>query len=147
MSGKSDDVLRTWDALAGAVGVPLRRIHEDRAKPGAPKNKSVKAWREFIATFRDLSASSEERIKLRMDIQREELRKRQISNEGQETRLKALAQSAAEEVIDRMMARIRAVLLGQLPGQIADAVTNQSRNEREAIIRRTIEGGLQNARA
>ncbi len=147
MRQKADDILKTWDALAGAVGIPLRRIHEDRMKPGAPTSKSVKAWREFLALTRDLSASSDERIKLRMDIQREELRKRQISNEGQESRLKAIAQAAAEEVIDRMMARIRAALLGQLPGQVADAVTNQPRNEREAIVRRIIEGGLQNARS
>lgn len=146
MTDATSETEMTWDEIAAVLHVPVRRLYEARKLDGAPTEKTVEAWRAFLVGAASDGGESDKRAKLRREKLREEVRRLQIANDATVDRLAARANEMAAEVMDRIADKLRTVLLGQVPGQIADAITGQPRMEREAIARRIIEEGMRHAR-
>lgn len=137
----------TWDALAGALGVATRRLYELRAREDAPHTRNVDDWLAYLdVPNAETDEMGEERRQLRVEKQREEVRKLRLANELAGGRVSVLADQMAGEVLDRIMDKLRIVLLGPVPGQIADALDGLGRMDREVTARQIIEKGIRAAK-
>lgn len=141
---KSTDELPTWSALGKALGRSRQLLEQTAVKPDAPKTKSVSAWLSYLGLSSE--TTTDERLRLRVEKQRQEVRKLTVANDATDQRIESRAQEIAAEVIDGIMDKLRVVLLGQLPGQIADALNGLDRTDREMTARRLIEEGMRRAR-
>lgn len=131
----------SWDAVAVAAGIDLRRLHRLRLSPGAPTTKDVDAWRAFAAAraAAAAAAASPERVKSASEIGREQadLRHAQARAEREE-RANALeagslltkeqAQAAADLVRDAF------IVAGELlPAAVLALVPKLGKTDRQAV--------------
>jgi hypothetical protein len=62
---------RSWDKVAAAVGIDVRKLHRLREEQGAPKTKDPKAWRAFIAKRDAERAAAREKPQSATEVARE----------------------------------------------------------------------------
>lgn len=141
--------LATWDELAVALGISTRQLGYDRKAPGAPRTKSLDTWRLWRGRKRpgtlpaDSDAANDTLGERRL---REEIRGMQLANDAREKRHQIEANRIAEEVVDRMVAKIRSALLGTFPAKLIEAVQGKAIDQGEAVIRGQIEELLRGLR-
>ncbi len=143
------DLADNWDALAGMLDVPPRRLYEWKNIPGAPKKKSVTEWQEWIDERESLSAPSdddEENSDLKMQKLAQEVRKLKINNDLKEQVMVAEAKQAAQDLLIAAGKRLRSVLVGLVPARLAKASAGRTGPEIEVIARDLIEAALQESR-
>lgn len=143
------DLAKTWDALAGAIDVPVRRIYEWKELPDAPKNKSISAWQEWVDERNSADSDDEdagEEGALKVQKLEQEVRKLRINNDLKEQVLVNEAKQAAQDLLISAGKRLRSVLVGLVPARLSKASVGRTGAEIEVIARDLIETALREAR-
>lgn len=142
------DLAKTWDALAGALELPPRRLYEWKELPTAPKNKSLSAWQDWIEENKTESPEDDDTIEGALKVQKleQEIRKLRINNDLKEQVLVNEAKQAAQDILIAAGKRLRSVLVGLVPARLAKASVGRSGPETEVIARDLIETALQESR-
>lgn len=137
----------SWDSIATSLGIQLRRLHELRANPDSPQTRDVEGWRAYLKAIGHRHGPAvEDRSAILTQLRQEELTAAKLKNQRDEASIDRLAQVAAETVLDAMLVRVRASLLGQLPAALAAALKGQPAVEGEIIARKLIEAALHAAK-